>query len=475
MVDCNKTIDFIVTNMEYIDVENIAVSVLRTKPSLINPRTLQPNSKDDNFTHTVTYFLNAVTMQLREGTAWASEVPQAAFTQGQLCPNQRRMPPFGSMVAQLVSAGIYFIRMPFNVILNGVYIFNRWTQERGDECPLITRGHSQLLTGCGSNALSLKDFFHAAEMANQLLFRSISIVARAFQGRPGSAMPITFINGVKMFGENTMDPLINEIVGGVLFKDAFKIPVGDTSIDLFATSFRMPAWMRFFKTIWSPMAWADFLYHFVVDLIYRVVRAVFTPGLTASRPEAIFYLTMYDFKQQFDQIVAASSYRACAGVSLAFGYTNPWARVIRTQCDAWASVPSGMLQFLNVFLVDIPAAKCLCKDAQGSNFVRYARDQCLPIAPGPMRPTILAMIDAQDMDINNACNLVVRHTISRMESSFQTFFDNQYECSANIGSSLDYLRRIGTQRNPGDDECSNFQVFSPLSQGRPFILEMMHN
>lgn len=75
-----------------------------------------------------------------------------------------------------------------------------------------------------------------------------------------------------------------------------------------------------------------------------------------------------------------------------------------------------------------------------------------------MRPTILAMIDAQDMDINNACSLVVRYTITRMESSFQTFFDNQYESSANVGSSLDYLRRIGTQRNPGDDECSNFQV-----------------
>lgn len=29
MQDCNKTIDFLVTGMEYIDVENVAISVLR--------------------------------------------------------------------------------------------------------------------------------------------------------------------------------------------------------------------------------------------------------------------------------------------------------------------------------------------------------------------------------------------------------------------------------------------------------------
>ena len=56
------------------------------------------------------------------------------------------MPNFGSMVTELLVASVLFIKMPFNIILNGVYIFNRWTEKRGDECPLITRGHSQLLT-----------------------------------------------------------------------------------------------------------------------------------------------------------------------------------------------------------------------------------------------------------------------------------------------------------------------------------------
>lgn len=59
MEDCTKTFDFIVTGMQYIDAENVAVSVLRSTPERINPRTLQPHlpPSEDNVTHTATYFL----------------------------------------------------------------------------------------------------------------------------------------------------------------------------------------------------------------------------------------------------------------------------------------------------------------------------------------------------------------------------------------------------------------------------------
>ena len=70
-------------------------------------------------------------------------------------------------------------------------------------------------------------------------------------------------------------------------------------------------------------------------------------------------------QKQFSELVTSNIHRACTGLSLTIGYTNPWALITRHQCDAWASVPSGMLQFLNVFLVDIPTTSCLCGgDAQ---------------------------------------------------------------------------------------------------------------
>lgn len=252
-----------------------------------------------------------------------------------------------------------------------------------------------------------------------------------------------------------MDPLVGAVVGGTIFHKSFQIPLQKTSMDIMTSAFRMPGIMRMFVLSGAPMMWVDFLYHFVVDLIYRAVRAAYKPGV---RPESVFYATIYDFEEQFKQVVTANVHKGCVGLSLAMGYTNPWARIIRTQCDAWASVPSGMLQFINVFLVDIPMAKCLCKDAQGNNFHRYATDVCLANTPDSIKPTVQAMIDAQDLQIKSACTLVVRYTTTQMQDSFQTFFDNQFECSSNIGSSLDYMLRIGTQRSPQDDLCTNFQT-----------------
>lgn len=159
-----------------------------------------------------------------------------------------------------------------------------------------------------------------------------------------------------------MNPLTAAIAGADIFKNGLSsIPLQKSAVDLMSGAFRMPGFMRMFIVMGNPMNFADFLYHFVVDLVYRIVRAVHVPG---TSPESVFYATMYDFQQQFEEIVESNMHRGCTGLSLAFGYTNPWALIIRHQCDAWASIPTGMLQFLNVFLVDIPAAKCLCKDSQ---------------------------------------------------------------------------------------------------------------
>lgn len=453
--DCKKVIDFIVTGMQYIDYENIAVSVLRTTPEMINPETLQPfPNRQDNVTHTVTYFLNTITMQIRENVSWATEIPQAVQTQGQLCPNQRRMPQFGSVMTETLVASILFIKLPFNIILNGAYIFNQWTSPGGDRCPLITRGHTALLSGCESNALSFKPFFESAERANQLLFRTISIVARILYGLPGGDMPRTFLNGVQTFAENTMSPLSAYIVG-LAPLNGVKVPIQKSTMDIFNSVLRMPSYMRMFVVAGTPTAWTNFFYHFVVDLIYRIVRAT-TDG---TKPEAVFYATMYDFQEQFDQIVESNMKKACTGLSLTFGYTNPWALIIRHQCDSWASVPSGVLKFLSVFLVDIPTAKCLCKDAQGNNFARYATDVCFAHAPNQAKPALRKMIDAgQDLDVDNACDLIIKYTQDQMSSSLQPFFDKQYEAAENMGSSLDYLLRIGTQQSSSDDLCTNFQT-----------------
>ena len=264
------------------------------------------------------------------------------------------------MNTEIVVASMFFIKMPLNVMLNGVYIFDRWTKERGNEMPLITRGHSLLLSATSTQAFSLKDFFDSVDRVNHLFWRTLAFIARGFANKPGGPMAITFLNGVKVLGEATINPLAGNILGYQML-GAVKIPMTkDESMKLIQSTLKTPTGMSAYIVLANPTNIADFSYHFVVDLVYRIVRSSFT----GKSPESVFYTTMYDFEQQFNSLITDSMHKGCTGMSLALGYTNPWALMVRYQCDSWASAPGGLLAFLNAFLVDVPTTKCICKDSQ---------------------------------------------------------------------------------------------------------------
>jgi hypothetical protein len=374
--DCYVPMDIAVSSMEYINVENIAIQVVRATLADTNHTTLQPT----NFT-TVTYFLNTITMQIREDRAWNTEVPQAIVaTQGQLCPALRRMPQLGSFATELLVAGIHFLKMPFNTLLNGVYIFGRWSNSGVDGnghsnnknniqvCPLVTRGHTAVLRACGSNAFSLKDFFASMAKVNSILFGMLGLVSRALVGFQYSGHVRTFLNGIKIFGENQYDPMLSAVIGGKWTGGVLgNSPLHSSALNVLTSTLQLPAYVQAFKLGVSTLAMADFVWHFVVELIYRIVRAnkggitfsgtssgTFsgTSSATSSTsPEAVFWTTMYDLKEELDGIVTKSLMQSCAGLSLTFGYTNPWAQFARYQCNAMSTVFSNLVDFLNTFLV----------------------------------------------------------------------------------------------------------------------------
>jgi hypothetical protein len=62
---CGSPFNVIVTSMEYLNENNIAVQVMRAAPVYLNITTMQPLSNDQQKVTYVTYFLHPVTMQLR--------------------------------------------------------------------------------------------------------------------------------------------------------------------------------------------------------------------------------------------------------------------------------------------------------------------------------------------------------------------------------------------------------------------------
>jgi hypothetical protein len=270
-------------------------------------------------------------MQIRKDRAWQTEIMQPIVTQGLLCPALRRMPQLGSLFAETVVAGLLFLKMPLNILLNGIYIFKRWG-EADNTCPLVTRGHSAVINACGSNAFSLKGFFASMDKATDIFFNIIALVAKSLTNFPASGNIRTFLNGIKMFGRYQADPLMYAVAGGNTIGKTLgaSSPLHSSALNVITTTLQLPSYLTAFKLGVSHMAIADFIWHFVMEMVYRIVRASKTGEQTA---DGVFFTTMYDFKKELDEIVTGSLLKSCAGLSLMFGKFFCFVAVDRCDTD----------------------------------------------------------------------------------------------------------------------------------------------
>jgi hypothetical protein len=216
---CTVPFAVAVTSLEHINDENVAITVLRAPFSEYDVDTglLRPNARNASYR---VYFLSTVTMALSD-VPWEQDVvldAGKALQEGALCPAMRRLPNVGSFTAEIVVAGAELFRKALDVILMVPALVQMWRQggdgddgrDRGGEgiimiaCPLVTHGHS-LLQRCGSDLLSLDEFFDALNRANAHFWRSFSLVAERVRDM-GEHHIANIIDGVAYYGESTISP-----------------------------------------------------------------------------------------------------------------------------------------------------------------------------------------------------------------------------------------------------------------------------
>jgi hypothetical protein len=110
---CANPFNVLVTSMEYLNPDNIAVQVMHTAPAYLDTSTMKPLGNEAEFVTYRTYFLHPVTMQIREVDLWLADSAVAQLSSGgaALCPEMRQMPQFGSMAGEMAAAVVLSTRM----------------------------------------------------------------------------------------------------------------------------------------------------------------------------------------------------------------------------------------------------------------------------------------------------------------------------------------------------------------------------
>ena len=445
---CSQFFNVMVTSMEYLNDANIVVQVLYTRPSYYDTSSSSTWGNDPSEVQYRSYYLHPKRMVLRRFEMWVDEEAPALISQGMLCPSQRRMPEFGSMLAETTAAVLYVGRMVSEFFSVVAVVFQQGAYQDITTCLPLTRGHS-FLRNCGQGFLDFDPFFLSIQRGNQLFWNSFSKVGAMVSGTPAGDNVQQFLNGVALSSQVQHYPLM---VGRVrtFMTAASKINHGSIQQNMqssFASVAGMPAKMRAMSSF--SVAWVRSTRYFYKVLQRMLLGAVFNTRYRDGQSAAKSVVTtawqaVYDSMNDYDSFVLDSQLQACVGTSLMFGYTNPWAGLLREQCQATAYFQRGVLNVLMVFFVDMPMMACLCVQGGTVNFRENALEQCWEVAPLQMRGLVRSIVvgSVETQNANDMCVRIADVVTDNMRSSMDPFIDVAYRATEHVADSIDYLIRL---------------------------------
>lgn len=301
--------------MEYLNEENIAVTVLKAPLSEYNLETGVLNT-NATLSHYEILYMSTFSMALSHSPHNRVFV-NAEISQGQLCPGMRRFPNIGSLVTESIAAMVNLVRPVISLIVHLPGMMEIWG--RGRPCSLNTHGHS-ILQKCGSELLSLDDFFESINRANMHYWASFHLIAQAIRGQ-GQDEVANIVDGVAYYGLATSSPVgaFSRVINSV------KIPINDVGGMVIRTVFPSTQSLASagFVVSSNPVKLAQFSYGLVagcvVDIIPLAMRLERNPQDKEATRSLLSLLTnrLYRSKQAYYQSITQ-------GVLQVSPFTNLW-------------------------------------------------------------------------------------------------------------------------------------------------------
>jgi len=364
-------------------------------------------------------------------------IPNTTASTGQLCPDQRRMPQFGSLFAEIISMAILILRLPIVVIVSSPVMIELLT----GPCYMNSLSHS-LLMNCGQELFSLEDFFASAYACNAYFWRIFSMVGNFLS--PGFAQ--TFLNGMTAVGENSGASTFLPGMIGAFSKLAENNPAeGITNAQDLATgsASRFGPTAIFMKTALNPIAGAHWIWRIASGIVVQIIQAVEAKRSVGS----VFWNVLYDGRVDYVDLVAKRMFNTCGGLALMAGYNSPFGNVVLHYCFAGVKSTIATLDLMSIFLVDLPIIVCVCRQTSGNNPADWILKNC--DSPDGLKPLLRTI-----MDDPQGCASLVSQTNANLTGVFDDMFGELFAGTTSVGSVLDSLLTVVDGGSAG--QCDNF-------------------
>jgi hypothetical protein len=451
---CDQTFNALVLALEYLNEDNIAVTVLETNVRQWRAETGTWRTGPGTGTRTRTLWLNPSTMQV-QGAIWQTVLPSSRFST--LCPSQQVLPRLGSFATEVGLAGLFLLRGALFAVLYTPAMVPIWAA--GNRCPAVPGGsyHHGVLANCGAGLYSLEDYFDALEDAAALFWHSLSLLGQLVAPAVGgAASPLTdVLQGMELYGRGTVDLWTARASVMTLTK----LPVREGLHSIWG-AVQAGAGRPQAASLAGQAASAicRFTVKHAAAVTLQMVAAVLRgkEGMSAAEAWRVIWAEMYDARAEFTATVTRKSHLGCAGLRLLFGLGNPWSDLLYHQCVASAELIDNFFQLgLNLF-VQIPMVKCVCKDTSGEDLMGFVQGTCKGLVPTTLLPTLYTIAGQAGGRYNLqglACARLLDSARLAINASMDPWFESQYAGLDALGGAVDYALFAF---EPSAGRCSDF-------------------
>jgi hypothetical protein len=450
---CDQAFNASVLALEYLNEDNIAVTLLETTVTQWQAGTGTWHRGPGSQTRTRTLWLNPSTMQVRSAI-WQTVLPSS--THATLCPSQQVLPRVGSFTAEVLLAGLFLVRTALFAVLYTPAMVPIWSGVQ--PCPDAAGGsyHHGVLANCGSGLYSMEDYFDTLDDAASLFWHSLTLLGQLVAPAVGeAASPLTdVLAGMELYGRGT----VNLWTARASVMTLTKLPVREGLQDLWGavragTGHPQPAALAG----QAASAICRFSVKHTTALALAMVQAIMK-GTSMSATEAwrLMWSEMYDARAEFTASVTRKSHLGCAGLRQLFGLGNPWSDLIYYQCVATTELIDNFFQLgLNLF-VQIPMVKCVCKDTSGEDLMQFVQSTCKGLVPTTLLPTLYTIAGQANGQYHLpglACASLLDTVRLAINSSMDPWFETQYRGLDALGGAIDYAM-FAFEKDAG--RCSDF-------------------
>jgi len=460
---CQAMYNMKVTGLEYMNADNLLLTVLAARPSDWDWKTeLVRDGRPFEYRF---YFVHPNRHDCAQGndtetmyTCWRSaeegmfSAPSSISETGALCPMLQRMPKWGSMVTEVLVSQVFLLKVLLDALFIMPLVFRGGVDDLFGQHPHPTF-HS-VLDASGNTLFEMEDVLQAMQLS---AFHAANTIARAgalMQSLGVQELETVLVGTARIFeltkaastvedtvfgkGAESVSAPYNRLVSQFGSQTTQAAPMATPGTPVSLSTQASSRFVGVFQSIAGPsVSWSRITVKLMRKVLIKVIRQGQVRALAVRDMAATLITSVYESEQEISHGLFDNMKTICDASGQIVGRTNSWGQSVRHSCMLVPESMQAVIQVILILTVDYQVMDCVCKQTESFTLEHVLADVCLPrILPMARKAFVMQSIAQKS---TSACFAVMDSVNEKLLRAFEPVFSRMVKAQAAIESAFGLL------------------------------------